>query len=212
MNLFGLVHFIRPGWLLLLPLVVLLPWAWRRSRRAAGDWSRVCDPHLLRWLAVDQSGDKPRRGGPWLAGAAPKAPAPMASLELLRQDHGQLERRRYPGAGVVFAQLRAHHFLAFQSHHRNTEYTKGGPRFQVLAQEDGGRGGPRLTQRGIPGQAVGQGDAGVQKGDDALGGVGQRQLRLQCRERCGQALRKPAPLFKKLDESVVEEEYVRLEG
>ena len=28
----------------------------------------------------------------------------------------------------------------------------------------------------------------------------------------GQALRPPAPLFKKLDESVVEEEYVRLEG
>ncbi|MFC2046135.1 class I tRNA ligase family protein, partial [Chloroflexota bacterium] len=28
----------------------------------------------------------------------------------------------------------------------------------------------------------------------------------------GQALRPPAPLFKKLDESVIEEEYVRLEG
>ncbi len=28
----------------------------------------------------------------------------------------------------------------------------------------------------------------------------------------GQALRKPAPLFKKLDESVIEEEYARLEG
>jgi methionyl-tRNA synthetase len=28
----------------------------------------------------------------------------------------------------------------------------------------------------------------------------------------GQALRRPAPLFKKLDESVVEEEYARLEG
>jgi methionyl-tRNA synthetase len=28
----------------------------------------------------------------------------------------------------------------------------------------------------------------------------------------GQALREPAPLFKKLDESVIEEEYARLEG
>jgi methionyl-tRNA synthetase len=28
----------------------------------------------------------------------------------------------------------------------------------------------------------------------------------------GQALRAPAPLFKKLDESVIEEEYERLEG
>jgi methionyl-tRNA synthetase len=28
----------------------------------------------------------------------------------------------------------------------------------------------------------------------------------------GQSLREPAPLFKKLDESVIEEEYARLEG
>jgi len=28
----------------------------------------------------------------------------------------------------------------------------------------------------------------------------------------GQALREPAPLFRKLDESVIEEEYARLEG
>jgi methionyl-tRNA synthetase len=28
----------------------------------------------------------------------------------------------------------------------------------------------------------------------------------------GQALRPPAPLFKKLDESVIEDEYARLEG
>jgi methionyl-tRNA synthetase len=28
----------------------------------------------------------------------------------------------------------------------------------------------------------------------------------------GQPLRQPAPLFKKLDESVIEEEYARLEG
>ena len=67
---FETLHFIRPLWLLALPLAVLLPWAWRRARRPAGDWARVCDPHLLRWLAVDQSGDKPRRGGPWLARAA----------------------------------------------------------------------------------------------------------------------------------------------
>jgi Ca-activated chloride channel family protein len=70
MNLFGLVHFIRPGWLLLLPLVVLLPWAWRRSRRAAGDWSRVCDPHLLRWLSVDKAGADAPGGRRWLAGLA----------------------------------------------------------------------------------------------------------------------------------------------
>jgi Ca-activated chloride channel family protein len=67
----GLIHFIRPGWLLLLPLVVLLPWAWRRMQRASGDWARVCDPHLLRWLSVEQGGDRVQRSaGPWLAGLA----------------------------------------------------------------------------------------------------------------------------------------------
>lgn len=67
----GLIHFIRPGWLLLLPLVFLLPWAWRRMQRASGDWARVCDPHLLRWLSVEQAGAEGRRGpGAWLAGGA----------------------------------------------------------------------------------------------------------------------------------------------
>ncbi|MBT8040187.1 MAG: VWA domain-containing protein [Xanthomonadales bacterium] len=67
----GLIHFIRPGWLLLLPLVVLLPWAWRRMQRASGDWARVCDPHLLRWLSIERAGDDGRRStGPWLAGLA----------------------------------------------------------------------------------------------------------------------------------------------
>ncbi|MGK2926031.1 MAG: VWA domain-containing protein [Lysobacterales bacterium] len=66
------LHFIRPLWLLLLPLALLLPWWWRRSRRPAGDWARVCDPHLLDWLSVEQGGDRAaaRRFGPWLAGLA----------------------------------------------------------------------------------------------------------------------------------------------
>jgi len=67
---FEALHFIRPLWLLLLPLVVLLPWAWKRTRQPAGDWSRVCDPHLLSWLSVEQSGGEERRGGHWLAGLA----------------------------------------------------------------------------------------------------------------------------------------------
>jgi Ca-activated chloride channel family protein len=70
MNEFESLHFIRPAWLLLLPLVVLLPWAWNRTRRPAGDWSRVCDPHLLRWLSVKQSDEQGRSGGPWLAALA----------------------------------------------------------------------------------------------------------------------------------------------
>ena len=70
MNAFELMHFIRPYWLLLLPLVIVLPWWWYRSRRPSGDWSRVCDPHLLRWLSVKQAGEKNRGGGRWLAAVA----------------------------------------------------------------------------------------------------------------------------------------------
>jgi len=67
MNEFDALHFIRPLWLFLLPLVVILPWAWRRARRPSGDWSKVCDPHLLRWLSVKQVTEEGRHGGPWLA-------------------------------------------------------------------------------------------------------------------------------------------------
>ena len=70
MNTFTLLHFIRPYWLLLLPLVIILPWWWHRSRRPSGDWSRVCDPHLLRWLSVTQANEKSRGGGRWLAAMA----------------------------------------------------------------------------------------------------------------------------------------------
>jgi Ca-activated chloride channel family protein len=67
MNGFALLHFIRPYWLLLLPLVFVLPWIWKRSRRPSGDWTRVCDPHLLRWLSVKQASERSRGGGHWLA-------------------------------------------------------------------------------------------------------------------------------------------------
>lgn len=65
-----MLHFIRPAWLLALPLAVLLPWWWRRSRKPAGDWERVCDPHLLQWLSVRQAERERRGGGSWLAGLA----------------------------------------------------------------------------------------------------------------------------------------------
>ena len=70
MNGFDELHFIRPLWLFLLPLVVLLPWAWKRTRRPSGDWARVCDPHLLRWLSVKQVSEQGKSGGPWLAAIA----------------------------------------------------------------------------------------------------------------------------------------------
>jgi len=62
------LHFIRPGWLLLLPLAILIPVLWRRLRRPSGDWSRVCDDHLLRWVSGGEAAAQPGRFGPWIAG------------------------------------------------------------------------------------------------------------------------------------------------
>jgi len=70
MSEFEALHFIRPLWLFLLPLVLLIPWAWKRTRRPAGDWSRVCDPHLLRWLSVRQVAGQGANRGPWLGALA----------------------------------------------------------------------------------------------------------------------------------------------
>lgn len=67
MNGLGLIHFIRPGWLLALPLALLLPWWWQRARRPSGDWEKICDPHLLRWLSVEQAGRDHRSLRRWLA-------------------------------------------------------------------------------------------------------------------------------------------------
>ncbi|MGD9264281.1 MAG: hypothetical protein PVJ71_00740, partial [Lysobacterales bacterium] len=64
------LHFIRPNWLWLTPLAVLLPLMWRHLRRPSGDWSKVCDTHLLRWLSVGSTSARPSRTGPWLVGAA----------------------------------------------------------------------------------------------------------------------------------------------
>lgn len=61
MSELALFHFLRPGFLLLLPLAFLLPWGWRRMRRPSGDWARVCDAHLFTWLSVGQ--DSGNRGG-----------------------------------------------------------------------------------------------------------------------------------------------------
>jgi len=62
------LHFIRPLWLALLPLAVIVPLLWRRLRRPSGDWNKVCDDHLLRWLSVGEGAARPSWVGPWLAG------------------------------------------------------------------------------------------------------------------------------------------------
>jgi Ca-activated chloride channel family protein len=68
-NLLEQIHFLRPLWLLALPLAWLLPWLWQRSRRLSGDWERVCDAHLMRWLSIRQGGERVVSPGAWLAGA-----------------------------------------------------------------------------------------------------------------------------------------------
>ena len=70
MTLLDSFHFIRPMWLLMLPLVFVLPWLWKRTRQPAGDWARVCDAHLLSWLSVKQASDGRSGGGQWLAALA----------------------------------------------------------------------------------------------------------------------------------------------
>jgi len=70
MNALEMFHFIRPLWLAALPAAVALPWLWRRSRRPSGDWERVCDQHLLRWLSHQETGGARRSMAHWLAGSA----------------------------------------------------------------------------------------------------------------------------------------------
>ena len=62
------LHFIRPMWLALIPVAVIIPVLWRRLRRPSGDWGKICDTHLLRWLSVGNAAARPSRFGPWLAG------------------------------------------------------------------------------------------------------------------------------------------------
>ena len=62
------LHFIRPLWLALVPMAVIIPLLWRHLRRPAGDWGRICDKHLLRWLSVGNAAARPSVLMPWLAG------------------------------------------------------------------------------------------------------------------------------------------------
>lgn len=49
-------HFLRPWWLLLLPLSLYLYWHLQSRRQGAADWRKVCDPQLLAWLTRKDKG------------------------------------------------------------------------------------------------------------------------------------------------------------
>ncbi|MEX1042298.1 MAG: VWA domain-containing protein [Pirellulaceae bacterium] len=65
---FGNFHFIRPWWLLFLPVVVGVWWLWRRHCDPLRAWRAQMDPDLLRALTVNQ--DASHRGSTrwWLLG------------------------------------------------------------------------------------------------------------------------------------------------
>ncbi|HEY5674754.1 MAG TPA: VWA domain-containing protein [Malonomonas sp.] len=60
-------HFLRPWWLLALPLLVLL---WLRLQRSAtrSNWESICDPHLLPFIIGNSSGRRERFRSIALAG------------------------------------------------------------------------------------------------------------------------------------------------
>ncbi len=49
-------HFLRPGWLLLVPVALVLLRGLGRSGAARGAWERICDPALLKAQVVGMSG------------------------------------------------------------------------------------------------------------------------------------------------------------
>ncbi len=62
-------HFLRPLWLLLLPLPPLLAW-WRLRRGGDDPWRGLVDPPLLRYLRPARPGGPGRRLPGWIAAAA----------------------------------------------------------------------------------------------------------------------------------------------
>lgn len=62
-------HFIRPEWLLLLPVVAVLVYQWRQRRNADGAWSNVVDSALRPFVLTGPRGGSGARRS-WLMGAA----------------------------------------------------------------------------------------------------------------------------------------------
>jgi len=69
-NLMQGFHFLRPWWLLMLPLLPLLLWYLHRIRLQSRSWQTVCDAALLPHLLIAEGGTRQRRGKLILVGLA----------------------------------------------------------------------------------------------------------------------------------------------
>ncbi|MGI9290748.1 MAG: VWA domain-containing protein [Gammaproteobacteria bacterium] len=52
------LHFLRPGWFLVIPLILLVHWRVRKAIRAAEQWQTAIAPHLLQHLTIGGGGNK----------------------------------------------------------------------------------------------------------------------------------------------------------
>jgi Ca-activated chloride channel family protein len=62
-------QFLQPLWLLLLPPLWLLVWAYARRLRRQSMWDRICDSRLLRHMTAGQAHGTGRNAYPWILGA-----------------------------------------------------------------------------------------------------------------------------------------------
>ncbi len=60
-------HFLRPEWLLLLPVALVIAWLYCKPK-SGGDWERVMDSHLLSFLSASENSNRlPRQVWLWTA-------------------------------------------------------------------------------------------------------------------------------------------------
>jgi len=81
------LHFLRPNWFVLLPLIAVLLWLYQRRKVSSRSWKAACDPELLSHLLVGGSEGEAGRKGLYLLGAA----AVLATFALAGPVWKQLE-------------------------------------------------------------------------------------------------------------------------
>ena len=54
-------HWLRPAFLLLLPVIIALEWLMRTKQAGNDQWQGVIEPHLLEHLTITQHRKRPRQ-------------------------------------------------------------------------------------------------------------------------------------------------------